>query len=270
MRERLHAFNERGVDGLGIKPGAGRKPRLTQLERSTILALVKLPPGKPTYELTGELTAPDPEAESYWTLDMLTAAAQQQGIQAAGGQVRRIFRREGVRWRRTQMWATSTDPDFAPNGPGSSRAPAHEPQLSGATLFPPGEPLRPVAGLVPPDGAPRQWPYPVGYNIAQRPRATELTSFAQLRNLAAHYDGVQFCMHALRRAHNSRAEILLARSRQRICRAYGTPLPRTRAGAHLHTMHTVLSGRMPARCCEWHHMASASLSTWFTRRRPQR
>jgi Homeodomain-like domain len=59
VRERLHAFNDRGLDGLGMKPGGGRKPRLTQLERSTILALVKLPPpGKPTYELTGELTAP--------------------------------------------------------------------------------------------------------------------------------------------------------------------------------------------------------------------
>lgn len=123
VRERLHAFNERGVDGLGIKPGAGRRPRLTQLERSTILALVKSPPpGKPTYELTGELEAPDPEAESEWTLDTLTAAARERGIQVARSQVRRIFRREGVRWRRTRLWATSKDPDFAPKGPGSSRS----------------------------------------------------------------------------------------------------------------------------------------------------
>lgn len=43
VRERLHAFNERGLDGLGMQPGSGRRPRLTQLERSTILALVKLP-----------------------------------------------------------------------------------------------------------------------------------------------------------------------------------------------------------------------------------
>ena len=40
-----------GLDGLGMLPGSGRKPRLTELERSAILALVKLPPpGKPTYE----------------------------------------------------------------------------------------------------------------------------------------------------------------------------------------------------------------------------
>ena len=84
VRDRLHAFNERGLDGLGMKPGSGRKPRLTQLERSTVLALVKLPPpGKPTDELTGELDAPDPDAEPEWTLGTLTAAARERGIQAA-------------------------------------------------------------------------------------------------------------------------------------------------------------------------------------------
>jgi transposase len=129
VRERLHAFNERGLDGLGIKPGAGRKPRLTQLERSTILALVKLPPpGKPTYELTGELAAPDPDAEPEWTLDTLTAAAQQRGIQVARSQVRRIFGQEGVRWRRTRLWARSKDPDFALKGPASARATPHRPR----------------------------------------------------------------------------------------------------------------------------------------------
>lgn len=28
VRERLRAFNERGLDGLGMKPGSGRRPRL--------------------------------------------------------------------------------------------------------------------------------------------------------------------------------------------------------------------------------------------------
>ena len=129
VRERLQAFNDWGVDGLGSKPGAGRKPRLTQLERSTILALVKRPPpGKPTYELTGELETPDPDAEPEWTLDTLAAAAQQQGIHVARSQVRRIFRREGVRWRHTRLWATSKDPDFAPKGPGSLRSTPRRPR----------------------------------------------------------------------------------------------------------------------------------------------
>src|SRR5215469_14514493 len=30
VRERLQAFNERGFEGLGMKPGGGRKPRLTE------------------------------------------------------------------------------------------------------------------------------------------------------------------------------------------------------------------------------------------------
>jgi len=118
VRERLHAFNERRVQGLGMKPGSGRKPRLTELERSTMLALVKLPPpGTPPYELTGELETPDPRGESEWTLDALTAMAQARGIRVARSQVRRIFRQEGVRWRRTRLWATSKDPDFVPGVP---------------------------------------------------------------------------------------------------------------------------------------------------------
>ena len=129
VRERLHAFNERGLDGLGMKSGSGRKPRLTPLERSTILALVQLPPpGKPTYELTGELEVPDPDGEPEWTLDTLTTAAHERGIQVARRQVRRIFRQEGVRWRRTRLWATSKDPDFAPKERRSSRATPSRPR----------------------------------------------------------------------------------------------------------------------------------------------
>ena len=60
-------------------------------------------------------------------------------------------------------------------------------------MFAPGAPITPTPGLTAPDGGPRQWAYPVGYNIAQRPRATETTSFEQLRNLAALYDGIQIC-----------------------------------------------------------------------------
>lgn len=129
VRERFHAFNERGLEGLGMRPGGGRKPRLSELERSTILALVKtIPPGKPGYARTGEFEAEDARAEApaEWTLDTLTAAARARGIQVARSQVRCIFRREGVRWRRTHPWATSTDPDFVPKGPRSSPAtPTH-------------------------------------------------------------------------------------------------------------------------------------------------
>src|SRR5258705_499770 len=36
VRERWQAFNERGLDGLGLKPGGGRTPRITQAERSPV------------------------------------------------------------------------------------------------------------------------------------------------------------------------------------------------------------------------------------------
>ena len=112
-----------------MQPGSGRRPRLTQLERSTILALVKLPPpGKPTAALTGALAAPHPEAEPEWTLDTLTAAARERGIQVARSQVRRIFRQEKVRGRRTRRWATSKDPDFVPKARRSSRSTPSRPR----------------------------------------------------------------------------------------------------------------------------------------------
>ena len=44
VRERFSAFNERGLDGLGMKPGSGRKPRLSEAERSAVIALVASPP----------------------------------------------------------------------------------------------------------------------------------------------------------------------------------------------------------------------------------
>jgi transposase-like protein len=40
VRKRLHRFNALGIDGLGDRPGAGRKPRITEEERSKIVALV--------------------------------------------------------------------------------------------------------------------------------------------------------------------------------------------------------------------------------------
>ena len=122
VRERIQAFNERGVDGLGIKPGSGRRPRLLEAERSAIIALARTtPPGKLVPEPdSGELQARDEEGVAEWTLDALAEVAQSHGIQVARSQVRRLLLMERVRWRRTRLWATSTDPDFAPKGRRSS------------------------------------------------------------------------------------------------------------------------------------------------------
>jgi transposase len=141
VRERLQAFNARGFEGLGMKPGGGRKPRLTEQERSTILYLIHVsPPGQPTYEPTGELHVDAPQGEVEWTLDALTAMARQHGIQVARSQVRRIFRTEGVRWRHTRLWASSQDPDFIPKGPeslGSTPPHQREPRSSASTNLAP-------------------------------------------------------------------------------------------------------------------------------------
>ncbi len=71
--------------------------------------------------------------------------------------------------------------------------------VPGGTTFAPGVPTRPVGGLTDAQGAPRQWSYPVGYNIIPRPRIAEQTSFEQLRNLAALFDGIQLWIRALRK-----------------------------------------------------------------------
>ena len=123
VRERFQAFNERGLDGLGMKPGSGRKPRLTEAERSAVIALAGTPPpGRLVRYPDGSLEPADsPEGDvSEWSLDALAAAAQAQGIQIGRSQVRRILRREQVRWRQPRSWATSTDPEFAPKGHESS------------------------------------------------------------------------------------------------------------------------------------------------------
>jgi transposase len=124
VRERLARFNAEGIDGLGDRPGGGRKPRLREEARGVLVALARAtPPGQPVRARTGELSAADPTADAQWRLDALVRAAHQRGIPVERSQIRRILIKEGVRWRHPRSWAASTDPDFAPQGPGSSRAP---------------------------------------------------------------------------------------------------------------------------------------------------
>ena len=121
VRERLLRFNAEGIDGLGDRSGAGRKPRLTEAERSTIIGMVATPPpGRLVRDGGGELAARDEGGEAQWTLDALAARAQEQGITIGRSQVRRILLAEKVRWRRPRSWATSADPEFSPKGSGSS------------------------------------------------------------------------------------------------------------------------------------------------------
>ena len=91
----------RGIDGLGDRPGAGRKRRSTESERSTLVALVAwLPPGRLVLQSDGSLGPQDAaheEEPAHWTLNALTEAARASGIQIRRSQVRRILLAEGVR-----------------------------------------------------------------------------------------------------------------------------------------------------------------------------
>jgi transposase len=120
VRRWLHRFNAAGIDGLGNRPGSGRKRRITEAQRSRIIALARsVPPGRLGRDATGELSAGDERGPAQWTLDTLAQAARDAGIAVQRSQVRRILLAEKVRWRRTRSWAASTDPEFAPKGPRS-------------------------------------------------------------------------------------------------------------------------------------------------------
>jgi transposase len=92
VRERFERFRTEGIDGLTNRPGAGRKARLTELERSKLIALVaQTPPGRPVRQTDGQLIADHPTQPTQWSLDALVSAAHQQGIAIKRSQVRRIL-----------------------------------------------------------------------------------------------------------------------------------------------------------------------------------
>jgi transposase len=123
VRERFERFQTEGIDGLTTnRPGAGRKARLTELERSKLIALVaQTPPGRPVRQTDGQLAADHPTEPTQWSLDALVRAAHQQGIAIKRSQLRRILLKEGVRWRQVRSWIVSKDPNFVPKGRRSSR-----------------------------------------------------------------------------------------------------------------------------------------------------
>src|SRR3954470_22004947 len=101
VRYRLGRLGGGGLGGVRDPPGAGRKPRISQDQRSQLIALVASPPpGRGVRDSAGEGAPADPAGPAVWTRDALTAAARAAGIDIARSQVRRILLAEGVRWRR--------------------------------------------------------------------------------------------------------------------------------------------------------------------------
>jgi transposase len=120
VRRRLHRFNAAGTGGLGDRPGAGRRRRITEAQRSAITALARSePPGRLTRDGAGELSAEAEDGPAQWTLDALARQARDAGIAVGRSQVRRILLAEKVRWRRTRSRAAGTDPESALKEPRS-------------------------------------------------------------------------------------------------------------------------------------------------------
>ena len=58
VRRWLHRFNAADLDGLGNRPGSGRKRRITEAQRSAIIALARsVSPGQLARDGAGELSA---------------------------------------------------------------------------------------------------------------------------------------------------------------------------------------------------------------------
>src|SRR3954462_11551341 len=73
VRYRLARFAADGLDGLGDRTGAGRKPRISQDQRSQLIALVaNPPPGRGVRDSAGELRPADATGPAAWTLNALT------------------------------------------------------------------------------------------------------------------------------------------------------------------------------------------------------
>jgi transposase len=124
VRRRLHRFDAEGIEGLGDRPKPGRPHRLTIEDDSQLIALVRqAPPGRLVTQRDGTMVAREEEGEAQWSLNALARAATEAGIVVKRSQIRRILRREGVRWRHTHSWATPRDKAFVPKEARSSPTP---------------------------------------------------------------------------------------------------------------------------------------------------
>lgn len=125
VRRRLHRFDAEGIDGLGDRPRSGRPSRVTEAERSKLIALARqAPPGRLERQ-SDELVARDEEGSAQWSLNALAQAAKEAGIRVKRSQIRTILLREGVRWRRTHSWGNSSDENFVPKEQRSSPTTRH-------------------------------------------------------------------------------------------------------------------------------------------------
>jgi transposase len=126
VRERLARFAADGLDGLGDRPGAGRKPRISQAQRPRLIALARsTPPGGWSATTPASWTPPTPPARRCgpWTRSPprpVRPASPSPAPRCAGscwprecagvGPTRDHQRRSGVRPKRTRVVELYTHP----------------------------------------------------------------------------------------------------------------------------------------------------------------
>jgi transposase len=103
VRNRLHRFNEQGLQGLEEAPRSGRPVTYTPEEVSSIIQAA--------------LSKPRDLGEDYatWTLDRLVDYLSRiKGVRMKRSRISEIFIAEGLRWRHEETWfGDRVDPDFA-------------------------------------------------------------------------------------------------------------------------------------------------------------
>ncbi len=115
VRNRLHRFNEQGLQGLEEAPRSGRPATYTPEEVGSIIQTA--------------LSKPRDVGEDYavWTLDRLVDHLHRvKGIRMQRSRISEIFIAEGLCWRHEESWfGERVDPDFAQKrGPSKPSTPA--------------------------------------------------------------------------------------------------------------------------------------------------
>lgn len=113
VRDRIHRFNEQGLEGLDDAPRSGRPRRYNEDHRSKVIGKARSLPPKPE----GAETPPT----CHWTLDRLQEELNKEGLPIKRSQIRRILKAEHIKWQKPRSWLESDDPEFAQKrGPSST------------------------------------------------------------------------------------------------------------------------------------------------------
>ena len=103
VRRIIHAFNERGIDGIRPNYQGGRHPTFTDKQRTAVVELAGCHPKDLGYPL------------SQWSLSQLQLVLiKKKGISyISRPTIRTILKEAGLSYQRTKTWKHSNDPQFS-------------------------------------------------------------------------------------------------------------------------------------------------------------